>query len=626
MNVFYEEDGSFKVGAILTDNATSLQVEATHGKRSKIKANSVLLRFDQPGLGEFMDLAQRAAEDLEVDFLWECCGSEEFSFADLARDYYGRVPQPFEAAAVALRLHAAPMYFYRKGKGRYKAAPPEALKAALASEERKRRQAAHIAECVEQLTAFTLPATLAPHINTLLYKPDRSAPEYKALEQACAQTGMTAVRLLEKCGALPSSHEYHLNRFLLEHFPAGTGFPDFGDFVRDHPLPAGDAVAFSIDDASTTEIDDAFSVARLPDGNWRIGVHIAAPALGIVPGSTLDEIAFARQSTVYMPANKITMLPEAVVDHFTLREGAACPALSLYLDVARDDWRVLSAESRIERVTVAANLRHDTLEQVFNEEALAQGGGPDYPFRQELSILWALANRLEQARGKADSNQNPYRDYNFLVEGERVTITERKRGSPIDKVVSELMIYVNAHWGKQLADAGIAAVYRTQGNGKVRMTTAPAPHQGLGVECYAWASSPLRRYVDLINQRQLVALLRGEEAPYAPDSEALFAAIRDFELAYEAYQDIQRTMERYWCLRWLVQENIAVAAGSVLRENLVRLDGLPLVARLFGAPELPPGSVINVEVAHVDTWELEVKCKFRNVIAAEEATEPAQVG
>jgi exoribonuclease-2 len=501
------------------------------------------------------------------------------------------------------------MYFYKKGKGRYKAAPEENLKAALASEEKKRQQAATVAGYVGQMCASTLPQAFTPQVvEMLLYHPDKNTLEHKALEKACADTGNTALRLLEQCGAIPSSLDYHYRRFVLEHFPRGTAFEAAGEFVREHDLPLADAEAFSIDDAATTEIDDAFSVVQLPSGNWSVGIHIAAPALGFEPGSTLDNIALQRLSTVYMPGRKITMLPDEVVEHFTLNEGTANPALSMYLEVS-PEYEILSVESRVERVHIATNLRHDTLEPVFNAETLARGDGPDYPFKGELEMLWQFANRLEQLRGKVGS-QNQFKDYNFEINGEHVTVTERPRGSPIDKVVSELMIQVNSHWAKQLGEAGVAAIYRSQNNGKVRMSSTPAPHQGLGVMQYAWSSSPLRRYVDLLNQRQIIAMLQGKTPPYAPNSEALFSAIRDFELAHEAYNDVQRSMERYWCLRYLLQENVTFAPATVIKENLVRFERLPLVTRAFGMPELLPGAAVEVEISAVDLLELEVRCKF----------------
>ena len=243
-------------------------------------------------------------------------------------------------------------------------------------------------------------------------------------------------------------------------------------------------------------------------GSFRIGIDIAAPVLGIGPGSPVDLVAGERLSTVYLPGHKITMLPESVVSRYTLAEKQLRPALSMYLDVA-DDFTVTSVSSRIEQVKVAANLRHDKLEAYFNEHTLSQGN-LDHPFGRELAALWNFACKMEALRGKTNDNNNERIDYSFSVEDDRISITQRRRGSPIDKVVSELMIFVNAEWGKQLADGGVAGIYRSQGGGKVRMSTSPAPHQGLGVSQYAWASSPMRRYVDFINQRQLIALLSGE--------------------------------------------------------------------------------------------------------------------
>ena len=608
MNILYEEDGAIKVATVLADNTTSLQLETPYGKRAKIEAASVLLRFDAPPVAGFMEAAEAAAAELDPIFLWECCGAEEFAFADLGREYYGHAPSPVEAAAVALKLHAAPMYFYKKGKGRYKAAPEENLKAALASEEKKRKQAETIAGYVAELAAGRLPEVFTPQVvESLLYAPDKNTLEFKAVDKACAETGLNLVKLLDKCGAIPSARDYHLNRFLREHFPEGTGFPEI---AIPHPMgdPAhSDATAFSIDDAATTEIDDAFSIKRLDNGNWRIGIHIAAPGLGFGPGDRLDEIASRRLSTVYMPGQKITMLPDALVEHYTLAAGRRCPALSLYLEVS-PEYAVVGQESALDHVEIAANLRHDTLEPVFNEETVASRAG-DYAWKDELLLLWDFTTRLKEGRGKGEGRQG-FPDYNFTVADDHVFISERRRDTPIDRVVSELMIHANATWGKALAEADYAAIYRNQEGGKVRMSVAPGTHQGLGVSHYMWASSPLRRYVDLVNQRQLIARLEGQPAPYGNRDERLLIAMRDFDLAYEAYGNIQDQMERYWCLRWLLQEQVSATQAVVVKENLVKLDHLPLFTRVPSLPEMAQGSRVAVEVSNVDLLDVAFQCKF----------------
>jgi len=608
MNIFYEEDGGFKVGNILADNTTSLQVENTHGKRSKIKSANVMLRFAQPSLSEFLAQAEQTAADIDVDFLWEASPPEEFEFATLAQEYFGHAPNPIESAGALIRLHGSPMHFYKKGKGRYKAAPPDALKSALASAEKKRLQAEQQERYIAQLIAFQLPVEFADKLSMILYKPDRNTIEVKAVEAACAATHLPSAHLLEKCGALPSIRDFHLNKFLFENFPRGVGFPEVT--VEAHPeLPLAQVNAFSIDDASTTEIDDAFSIEKLADGNWRIGIHIAAPSLGIPLDSDIDKIAAQRMSTVYMPGDKITMLPDNVVQAFTLCADKVCPALSLYVDVDATTLAVTNSESRIERLHIAANLRHDTLEPLFNEETLA-AGKLDYAYAAELKLLFDFANKLEAVRGKSSDNSNQQIDYTFHIENDHVTIGHRLRGSPIDKVVSELMILANSMWGKLLDDNEVPGIYRTQNNGKVKMSTVAAPHQGLGVAHYAWSSSPLRRYVDLVNQRQLISVLRGEPPAYAKNDTALFTILRDFDTAYTTYNEFQRGMERYWCLRWLQQEKITQIDALLLRENLVKIGDIPLVGRVPSIPELPANTKVMLEMGDIDLLDLNFEARY----------------
>jgi exoribonuclease-2 len=172
------------------------------------------------------------------------------------------------------------------------------------------------------------------------------------------------------------------------------------------------------------------------------------------------------------------------------------------------------------------------------------------------------------------------------------------------------MILVNSEWGRALSEAGIAGIYRVQSDGKVRMSTVPSGHQGLGVSQYIWASSPLRRYVDLVNQRQLVAWQRGEAAPYGASSEELLAVMRDFELASDTYAEFQRTMERYWCLRWLIQERMEMTSAEVVRDNLVKIDRIPLIARVTSLPILALGAKVELKISDIDLLELTFHAEY----------------
>ena len=613
MQILYEEEGDLKVGAVLAQAPASFHVESPHGRRSKVKAAHVLLSFERPAGNELLVEAERFAAELDIDFLWQCSGSREFGFQELAREYVGREPTPVEAAGVLIKLHAAPIFFNRRGRGRFQAAPEETLKLALAGIEKKKRVQERIAAWAGALAHFECPPEIAALKDELLYAPERNKPETKAFEQACRETGLAPARLLERCGLLSDPHDYHLKRFLYEFFPGGAHFPAHEVPQLPADLPLAEAAVFSLDDIGTTEIDDAFSVRRLPSGEVRFGIHIAAPALGIAPGSPLDAVARGRLSTAYMPGRKFTMLPPDVIERYSLDHGGERPAVSLYFDLVEGEATVGGRHTRLERVPIAANLRHaqyDVLNQAFES-----GSRAGLPFEDELRMLWQAAIRLETKRGKPSTGVATL-DYTFYVEDGHVRIVPRRRGSPLDKLVSEMMILANTSWGELLAERDVAAIYRAQSTGKVRLSVYPEPHEGLGTSCYAWMTSPLRRYVDLLNQWQLIAALAGRRPPFARNSDSLLSALRGFELTYARYHEHQRAMETYWSLRWLAQEGVTSVAATLLRENLVRVDGLPLVARVPSLPELAPATRVRLALVSADLFERSANWLYRETLGA----------
>jgi len=632
MNVFFEESGDFKVGSVLSQAGEAYQVELASGKRTKVKAKDVLLQFEKPDPESLLAAAKAIAADVDLDFLWEVAGQEEFGFAELGAEYFGHAPLPSEAAGLVLALHSAPIYFYKKGRGRYKAAPEQSLRAAQAGIEKKKQQALIQAAYVEELKAGKLPEAMATIVQQLLFKPDKNTIEYKALETAASELQTSAPRLMLATKGIASPKELHMGRFLFEHFPRGAGFPALPVPSAPTNLPTAKVAAFSIDDVTTTEIDDAFSVEHLDDGTVRVGIHIAAPGLAIKPDDEIDKIARTRMSTVYMPGDKITMLPDEVVNAFTLAEGNTCPALSLYATLNPADWSVVSTTTRAELVPIESNLRHNDLDELVNEETLENGEG-DYPHKLELALLWKWALKLEAGRmakreafGLKPEQANRV-DFNFYVEDDVVSIVRRKRGAPLDKIVAELMIFANSTWGKLLHDCGVPGIYRSQGAGsgagwaakmQVRMVTHAAPHQGLGVDQYAWSTSPLRRYTDLVNQWQIIACAEHGVtaplvAPFKPRDATLFSIVSAFDAAYSAYNDFQQTMERYWCLRWLGQENAKQVDAVVLKEDVLRLVDIPLVIRLAGLPQVARGAQVKLDIVRWDEVDLSLEARLLEV-------------
>ena len=626
MNVLFEDAGKYACARLFSEGESSVQVELESGKRNKIKTSAVVLRFDKPEPAQMLRDALALADSIELAFIWEVAPADEFDYAELCTEYFGAKPSDLDKAALLLRLHGAPHYFARKGKGRYKKAPEAQVQAALAGIERKRLEGERIEAMAADLAAGSLPASVKDTLYKLLFKPDKNAGEYKALVLACQRSGKGVIALLREAGAINDALEFHMQRFFFEWFPKGTSFPSLSAPPLES-LSLVEGQAFSIDDSATTEIDDAFTVKYGGD-DIEVGIHIAAPALALKRDDAIDKVAVARLSTVYMPGQKFTMLPDSVVQHYTLAEGTACPVVSLYVSLDATTLALKSSRSAVEQMHIAANLRHDKLDALVTEESLAAAAGEQsYPFARELKTLFAYAQQLklgrEQVRGKPERFTRP--DYSFAVADGRVEITTRKRGAPLDLIVSELMILANCTWGKLLADSRIPGIYRSQhGFGammRTRMGTEPRPHIGLGVPQYIWATSPLRRYTDMVNQWQLIAAIRHGAtaalvAPFKPKDAMLFAIVGAFESAYKGYADHQNTMERFWTLKYLEQEAVTEADGEVLREGAVRLATLPLVLNVAGAQPLARGTQVRVAIGSIDFITLEVQARLLSVVEA----------
>jgi exoribonuclease-2 len=657
MFLLFEEAGKFMAGRVISEADASAQVELDSGKRVKVKAANMLIRFEKPAPAAFISAAQALSQTVELEMAWEFSPDEEFGFGDLARDYFSDKATLEQQAGVLFRLFEAPHYFRRAGKGRFRKAPAEVIAQALAAIEKKKQVLAQIEQWVAELSRGECPPAIRDQLYKILFKPDKNAPEYKAVVEASRATHTAPLDLLQKVRAIDSAYQFHWRRFLFENFPRGTGFPNLDAPPIKDTLPLAGVQAFSIDDSATTEIDDALSVQGLGSGQVTLGIHIAAPALALQAGSAIDQIGRARLSTVYMPGFKITMLPDAVVQTYTLLEGRECPAVSLYVTLDEATLEIKGTETRLERVPIAANLRHDQLDALVTEEWLeisafehAQGPAgaaqlvPDQ--HRQLSFLFRLARHLkagrEVARGKPETFNRP--DYNFRLIGndgaepdgsEQVQITTRQRGAPLDLIVAEAMILANSTWGNWMAELGVPGIYRSQASlapgVKVRMGTKALPHAGLGVKSYAWSTSPLRRYTDLVNQWQIIACARHGKtaalaAPFKPKDAELFSIISAFDAAYSAYNGYQGAMERFWTLKYLRQNGITEIVASVFKENMVRADDLPLVLPVAGARDLPRGARVRVRLGDIDEITLDVTgtvIERIELIATDAAATPA---
>ena len=665
MNLLYEEGGDIKIATVQSASGSgdteSWQATSLSGKKIKLKAKEVWLRFDKPQAQAVMDEATVLSKDIDLQLLWDCAPEEEFGLVDVSHEYFGAQATIPQQVSLGIALQGAPVFFRRKGRGRFQRAPLEQLQAGLAALERKQKELEQQSAWQQELVAGAFPETLKSSAQQLLFSPDKNTNAYKALMAACTETGESPAQLMIRCGAIDSPLAYHQGMFLKAHFPNGAahsqsiGVDQSAYTAAIAELPLADVKAFSIDDAGTTEIDDALSVTELEGGGHRIGIHIAAPGLAIAKDDPLDQVARARMSTVYFPGDKITMLPDSVIEQFSLDEGAPRPALSIYVDI--DDEGLANRDSlqmRAEMVPMVANLRLEDIEHLVSEESL-QDEGANYPYRQELTILWKAAKHLHAARqekrvanglraeqlGLIDPNALA-RDFHFQIQDvngvQRVEIVPRQRGSILDTIVAEWMIFCNSASGQLLADHGLPGLFRTQkgwGPLRTRMQTTPGPHEGLGLDFYAWCTSPLRRYSDLVNQWQLIALAKHGVtakmvAPFPPRDAALMGIAADFESSYQTYGEYQDRLEKYWCLRWATQDgeskNVQVRH---LKEGMSRLELVPLhlpIPELASHPRMTRAEVVLTDVdllqlsAAVRVLEIEAKLEAPELSADEDGS------
>lgn len=425
MFVLFEEAGKFLAGRILSEADSSLQVELDSGKRVKVKAVNALLKFEKPSPAELIAAGQKLSADIELELAWEFASEEEFGFADLARDYFSADPSKpaslEQQAAALFRLFEAPHYFRRAGKGRFKKGPRRnpATGIGCHRKEKTARTADH--GLGRGAGARRLPEPIREQLYKILFKPDKNSAEYKAVVEASRNTHTAPLDLLQKSGAIASPYQFHWKRFLFENFPKGTGFPALqAPEIRDE-LPLANVQAFSIDDSATTEIDDALSVQGLGSGTITLGIHIAAPGLAVLPGSPIDAVGRTRLSTVYMPGYKVTMLPDEIVQSYTLQEGRNCPSLSLYVTLDETTLEIKESVTRLEQVPIVSNLRHDKLDSTFTEaffEAAQTSPPVGVQWGVELTFLHRLAKHLkaqrEIVRGKPENFNRP--DYNFKLD------------------------------------------------------------------------------------------------------------------------------------------------------------------------------------------------------------------
>lgn len=558
-------------------------------------------------------------EGIDIQLLWELSAeSNNWNIQQLYDLYFGSMgsgSNDLEKIALICAIFVSEVYFtfnYQNLDNSpqfpcFKRNNKEEVQQKSYQKEQREKQHQYIDQVYSTLLNYQQPGWGIDPINDLLHNPNKNSLEYKAFIKASKELKIKPMDFLFKLGYIKSIDDYLIKQFYSQYYKKGDNLQMLLSFKDIDNLDYNkDVAAFSIDDISTTEIDDAMSVQYLSNGNYLIGVHIATAGLC----AQALEYANTKFSSVYFPGDKFTMLPEEIIKIYSLDEGKVLPAVSIYFEV-NDDMEILDYYTTLEKIKIHTNLRNEVLEPVFNIENVDSS---HIPHIKELLLLHKLANKLAKDRGKPTTNEFALEYSTTFSDDGKIVIKQRQKNNALNKTVSELMILANCSWGKLLAKSFIPAIYRVkQGNNPVHSSSSPNSHSGLNVDYYTWATSPLRRSIDLINQIQIINLIQKSRAMKSEDT-AFANILNNFDDAYAQYINFQTRMETYWSLRYIEQEGLKRVSATFIYKYLVQVDGMPLKINLYDYHVKPQvaGSKIELLIKSINFEEQQLVVEIVN--------------
>lgn len=378
------------------------------------------------------------------------------------------------------------------------------------------------------------------------------------------------------------------------------------------------SVIVTIDDEETLDIDDALEITKLPDGTFRLQIHISDPGRGVPAGSALELEARRRATSIYLPTCRVPMLPETLSENtFSLIAGQPREVIS-YIATIAPGGRITNTQVRLQTIVVSHRLTYDTVDAVLAGK-MSLGPAVDEVLLHLFSVTQVLRQvRLEQG---AVEIRVPEAKVRVDPNGEiRVKVIDAD--SPSRHLVSECMILANTMAGVLAKEHHLAVLYRIQkppempayptreNSGVIQwarklkkgeLSCYPGPHYGLGVDVYVQASSPLRRYADLLATHQIRAFFLGEKPPFAPDD--LMLILGNAEAVAEETSRVERKSTRYWLLMALsrmpspIQAQIVESRGHRAQ---VLIEKLALRLPIVTPQTVVPGEYVSFDVKTVD--------------------------
>ena len=662
--------GGITIARVVDVDASRVRVAIRRKKEARLPTERIIFATqifaeDDEEVANFRRKSEEIADTVDIAELWEVVSDDQTAlpFDDLSELYWGADATAVQHVALLLCLDKDTLYF-EDGKAGYSYTPraPTAVKETLARRKRQEQQSAEADDLLAYLERGELPPTLTSHQQMLIdsirvfaaFGDDytRSALVKALLNKMERKTGnlqRLAFDVLVSCGEFAADEPLELVR------------DDIVEAFSDEALAAAESVSdtqllddanridltvlptVTIDDADTQDRDDALSLERLnvEDGGaerFRLGVHITDAGALIPQDSVLDEEANRRMATLYIPDRKIQMLPTVVShDKGSLEAGKRRAALSLLADIS-PDGEILRYEVKPSVIVSDAALSYDEADAVISD-----AGKPHHDLLANLHTLTEALKRQREAAGAVNIDRSEM--LIKVVSSNDVQVKVVERTSPARQMVTECMVLCNSLLASFCRDNEIPAAYRSQSapdlsdlgaglpsgveigeDGPLRQylmmrrfapadtRTAPAPHGGLGVSAYIQATSPLRRYPDMVMQRQITHYLSACEPLYTVEDITSVAGRADMQI--RAMGKLEDERRRYWLLKFFKlrmemapdDEEASLFEAVVLenqprRSAMLELADYPFRVRARLPEAILPGATVSLGLHSVDLWE-----------------------
>ncbi|MGH7933777.1 MAG: ribonuclease catalytic domain-containing protein [Candidatus Binataceae bacterium] len=622
--VEYLDEGRLRPGLVIREQGQQVVLLEPGGREHPVARDLVLLahpelKASRENLAEVVAALkaerERLGAELDLNLLWEVVREQGrgFTAEELAELFFGkRIPSATSVMLEALlndRLYFVRrhMEFVARGAEQVERLRVQYDRIRLRSE--AGRKTRDLIRAILEDGAVPPPSeteTLITELTRYLENPFTRNRDLTSMIEASVtemSPAEAAYGMLERLGRAPAGPRFALIGGLRNEF-SPTANAEARAVVAPPRTDGADTAAVTIDDDDTIEVDDALSCEPLADGSLQVRIHIALVADFVARGGAMDKEAAARAATVYLPEATIRMLPDRV----------SCDAASL---IAGQERHVMTTDVRLSasgdlsgysiypaQIRVATRLSYDSADAFISGSAV-QSQAPE---ALTVRRLYEAAMRLRERRRSAGALLIQRRETKIKVTDNQVEVTIIDNSSPSRQLVAEFMVLSNHVAARYATENRIPLIYRVQpisggelANQRPRLSLYPEYHAGIGLDCYAQLSSPIRRYMDLVLQRQLLAVLADNGQP-SYQAEELLTILANSENAEVDGRELERRAKRYWILRYLEGHALNRPLEAIaLRDGAsAELDAYAVRGTLHGAPNLASQSHILVQIARLE--------------------------